>query len=123
MYKAEIRPKDGVDRVCCCDKGGGKCKPSLTEFSQSTTCGNAACDTYFNVSLIDYEDFAFPDYSLSDVLTGGCTITDNDFQIYLSDAPSEPVRMHVCKNDFALLATGLATITEYVYIHENTIYI
>ena len=98
MHDAVIRPKDGTDRVCCCDQGNSKCKQNLAEFSTKITCSsNKPCDTYFNVSLVDYEDFApFPEYSLSDTDRSTTTDVNYDFQFFLSDVPGESVRLHAC---------------------------
>ena len=100
MYNAEIRRKHGVDRVCCCDQEDDTCHLNLTEFSKNTSClSNKLCDTFFEVSLPDSQDIIAPysAYSFSDVLFGSSTNNDfnYNFQFVLSDAPSEPVRMHV----------------------------
>ena len=98
MYNAEIRPKNGVDRVCCCDQDSCTYQTSLTKFSTTTKCSSSKfCDTFFQVSLIDSQVFApYSAYSFSDVFFGNSTMTDvnYDFQFVLCDVPSEPVRMH-----------------------------
>ena len=97
MYNAEIRPNNqGVERVCCCDHGGGTCRLNLNAFSSTAECpSNKLCDTYFKVTLLDYQGFVpYPEtYLLSKVFTGSSTKTDAnyDFQFILSDVPSEPV--------------------------------
>ena len=122
MYNAEIRPKNGVDRVCYCDQSSDTCQPNLTEFSAATECAsNVLCDTSFNVTLLDYQDFVpYPaEYLFSGVFTDSSTLTDAnyDFQFILSDVPNKPVRIiHIRKNEFALLVTGLEAINEE-YLH------
>lgn len=96
-YNAEIRRKNGVDRVCCCDQGDDTCHLNLTEFSKNTSClSDKLCDTFFEVSLPDFQDVApYSAYSFSNVLFGSSTNTDfnYNFQFVLSDSPSKQVCM------------------------------
>ena len=96
MDNVEIRPSKSKDQFCCCDQGDNTCQKNLEAFSSNKNkcASNKLCDTYFVVTLSDYQNFEpCPTMLQSNVFTENSTSTDVNykFQFFLGGAPSESV--------------------------------